>query len=617
MKTFKLVQPLLTAICLLLATEVRAEPAKIKALIIDGQNNHKWAETTPLLKLILENSGVFTVDVSTTPPKMSKEPQLPPNATEEQKAAHAEAVKVFHAGDDQRAADSVARWAMWRPRFSDYGVIIGNYNGEAWPEEVRQALVDYVKSGGGYVSYHAADNAFADWADYNEMIGLGGWGGRTAKAGPYLHLRDGAWAKEQKLGACGGHGPQAEFLVETFAPDHPIMKGLPPKWMHAKDELYHSLRGPAENLSVLGSALSGVTHEEEPMLMAIRFGKGRVFHTTLGHYVEALDGLGFQVTFSRGAEWAATGNVTQPAPAPGVLSEGPTATLRPLKPVPAAISATDWQPLLDAHLTNWEKFLGIPRLSITGLPPGTYQGNDYHNGTPLGLNNDPKNVFTVRVVDGEPVLHITGEIYGCITTLNTFSNYHFHAQFRWGQKKWPPREHIARDSGVLYHSTGPHGAFWNVWKSCIEFQVCEGEIGKLYALAGTAGTVAEEFKTFWSATNSTRINPRAAGTVAEEFKSSSGPDYHENPTGEWNDLEIYTLDDSAVHLLNGQVVNVLTHLTRRNQGNTVALVAGQIQIQSEGAEVEYRRIETQPITNFPADFKKYFSANNTAPPKSH
>jgi uncharacterized protein len=210
-------------------------------------------------------------------------------------------------------------------------VIISNYNGEAWPKETYDALIQYVRNGGGFVSYHAADNAFGNLADYNEMIGLGGWGGRNAKSGPYLRLRDGEWKPVEATGPCGGHGPQAEFIIETFAPEHPIMKGLPARWMHAKDELYHSLRGPAKNLSVLGHALSEQTKEQEPMLMAISYGKGRVFHTTLGHYVEALDGLGFQVTFARGSEWAATGKVTQPAPQPNELSAGPTATLRPLK----------------------------------------------------------------------------------------------------------------------------------------------------------------------------------------------------------------------------------------------------------------------------------------------
>jgi type 1 glutamine amidotransferase len=316
----------------LVTTGAGAEPAKIKCLIIDGQNNHKWQETTPVLKAILEHSGVFSVDVSTSPSAGAKPPRLPKNAKPEQQAAHAAALAKFN--KDAGRAAGAPDWAKWQPRFSDYGVIVSNYNGEAWPKDLHDALIAYVKNGGGFVSYHAADNAFGNQADYNEMIGLGGWGGRNAQSGPYLRLRDGEWKPLDGPGPCGGHGPQTEFIIETFAPDHPIMQGLPPKWMHAKDELYHSLRGPAKNLSVLGHALSEQTKEQEPMLMAISYGKGRVFHTTLGHYLEALDGLGFQVTLTRGAEWAATGKVTQPAPKPGELSAGPKATLRPLKPAP-------------------------------------------------------------------------------------------------------------------------------------------------------------------------------------------------------------------------------------------------------------------------------------------
>jgi len=111
--------------------------------------------------------------------------------------------------------------------------------------------------------------------------------------------------------------------------DHPILRGLPAKWMHAKDELYHGLRGPAENVTVLASALSDKTNEHEPMLMVIPYGQGRVFHTTLGHAVDAVNGLGFQVTFARGAEWAATGQVTLPAPAAALSAT--SAALRPVQ----------------------------------------------------------------------------------------------------------------------------------------------------------------------------------------------------------------------------------------------------------------------------------------------
>ena len=121
------------------------------------------------------------------------------------------------------------------------------------------------------------------------------------------------------VSVASGHGAQHEFLVETRA-DHPILRGLPEKWLHAKDELYHRLRGPAENVTVLASAVSDKTNEQEPMLMVIPFGQGRVFHTARGHAIAAVNGLGFQVTFAPGVEWSATGHVTLPSPQSGERS---------------------------------------------------------------------------------------------------------------------------------------------------------------------------------------------------------------------------------------------------------------------------------------------------------
>ncbi|MBL9189721.1 MAG: ThuA domain-containing protein [Opitutaceae bacterium] len=321
-----------TALTFLAASAIAiAAPDKLKVLIVDGQNNHQWAVTTPLLKKILEDTGRFSVDVSTTPPAKPNAPKMAKGATPAQKAAHEENLKKFPAAEAAHKATAPAQWAKWRPKFSAYAVVVSNYNGESWPAEVRDAFTAFVRGGGGFVSYHAANNAFPDWPDYNAMIGLGGWGGRDEKSGPYLRLRQGAWIKDLTAGRGGSHGPQHEFLVETRA-DHPITRGLPAKWMHAKDELYDSLRGPADNVTVLASALSDKSKEHEPMLMVIPFGKGRVFHTALGHAVEAVNGLGFQLTFARGVEWAATGQVTLPAPAAGALSTTSPATVRAVKP---------------------------------------------------------------------------------------------------------------------------------------------------------------------------------------------------------------------------------------------------------------------------------------------
>jgi type 1 glutamine amidotransferase len=267
------------SLALVFAAEPAAPaPGSIKVLIVDGQNNHAWKVTTPLLKKILEDAKIFAVDVATSPPK----------------------------GGDM---------ASFKPKFSDYQVVISNYNGEMWSKETRAAFNDFVRNGGGFVSVHAANNAFTGWLEYNEMIGLGGWGGRNEKSGPYVRVKDGKVVRDESKGSGGSHGRQHAFLIEHLDTEHPITKGLPAKWMHAQDELYDRLRGPAKNLTVLAYAHAkketGGSGENEPLLMTVNYGKGRVFHTALGHGVEGIKCVGFIVTLQRGTEWAATGKVTQ------------------------------------------------------------------------------------------------------------------------------------------------------------------------------------------------------------------------------------------------------------------------------------------------------------------
>jgi uncharacterized protein len=270
------------ALFLLLLIAMSVSAAPIKVLLIDGQNNHQWKVTSPEVKKILEETRLFTVEVSTTPDK----------------------------GGD---------FSAWQPKFAEYAAVVSNYNGELWPEPVCTAFEGYVRGGGGFVPVHAANNSFPEWLEYNRMIGVGGWGGRSEKSGPYLRLRTGRWMTDVTPGRGGSHGKQHEFVVTTRDPEHPVTKGLPPKWKHRQDELYDRLRGPAENVTVLGSAFSdpatGGSGEEEPLLMAIPYGKGRVFHTALGHGMEAIQCVGFAVTLQRGTEWAATGKVTQKVPA--------------------------------------------------------------------------------------------------------------------------------------------------------------------------------------------------------------------------------------------------------------------------------------------------------------
>ena len=256
-----------------------AEP--ISALIVDGQNNHAvWPTTTKMMKRYLEETKLFTVDVATAAPE----------------------------GTDPN----------FKPDFSRYAVVISNFGhgAAAWPKETQKAFEAFVSGGGGFVVVHAADNAFPEWPAYNEMIGLGGWGGRTEKDGPYVYVnKEGEVVRDETPGNGGNHGAQWEFPVIVRDAEHPITKGMPAEWLHAKDELYDQLRGPARNMKILATAESTVTGRNEPMIFTIDYGKGRVFHTPMGHAEYSVECAGFITTLQRGTEWAATGKVTIPIPA--------------------------------------------------------------------------------------------------------------------------------------------------------------------------------------------------------------------------------------------------------------------------------------------------------------
>jgi type 1 glutamine amidotransferase len=198
-------------------------------------------------------------------------------------------------------------------------VVVSNYNGAPWPEETRTAFVDYVKGGGGFVVVHAANNAFGKWREYNDMIGIGGWDGRNEQSGPYVYLDDaGKVVRDTSAGGGGHHGPQHPFQIIIRDTDHPITRGLPREWMHVNDELYDKLRGPGDNMHILATAFAdpkkGGSGHHEPMLMTLDYGKGRVFHTPMGHGNDSQECVGFITTLQRGAEWAATGKVTQKVP---------------------------------------------------------------------------------------------------------------------------------------------------------------------------------------------------------------------------------------------------------------------------------------------------------------
>lgn len=277
--------PLIITLAALCSAHKLYAADKVRVLLLDGpQHYHDYQKTTPVLKRILESSGRFTVTLS-------------------------------------RSSKESIKAGTYKPDFDQYDVVVMNegFGAMNWPKQTQKAFEAYMKQGGGLVSYHAANNAWPQWAEYNKMTGLGGWAGRNEKSGPYLYINDkGEVVRDTSKGTGGSHGPQHEYEVVVREKEHPIMKGLPPVFLHGPDELYDRLRGPAENVTILATAYSAKeqkgTGRHEPALMTINYGKGRVFHTILGHAVKHIKEGSFITTFQRGTEWAATGKVTIPVP---------------------------------------------------------------------------------------------------------------------------------------------------------------------------------------------------------------------------------------------------------------------------------------------------------------
>lgn len=179
-----------------------------------------------------------------------------------------------------------------------------------------------------------------------------------------------------------------------------------------------------------------------------------------------------------------------------------------------------------------------------------------------GVNADPDSVFVVQ----NGILHISGEEFGYIATKDAFKDFHLIAEFKWGQAKYPPRENEKRDSGILYFI--PIDVPEKIWPKSVEFQIQEGDVGD-----------------FWLIDSAT-IEVNGKRTVPTDYLRVEKERDNEYPNGEWNTVEIISQDGELSHKVNDKVVN---------RGSFPNINEGRILIQSEGAEIYYRKIEIKRL----------------------
>jgi hypothetical protein len=279
----------------------------------------------------------------------------------------------------------------------------------------------------------------------------------------------------------------------------------------------------------------------------------------------------------------------------------------------------DWTSLFNGKdLSGWDTWLGRPigtdyglnlvrdYVKVSKLPQeqqqelvGQLAALSKSLTDPVGLNRDPLNVYTVVQADKQPAIRISGAIFGAITSQQEYENYHLKLEFKWGKKRWPPREDAVRDSGLLYHCVGPHGAAGTFWMKSQELQIQEKDCGDYWSVAGAVVDVEAESKGgLVYKKGAPKVTVPGKGTGARIIKS---PD-NEKPTGQWNTIELLAVGGTSVHVVNSKVVMVLTNSRHLVEGKETPLTRGKIQIQSEGAEVFYRNIAVRPLSVIPAKY---------------
>ena len=245
-------------------------------------------------------------------------------------------------------------------------------------------------------------------------------------------------------------------------------------------------------------------------------------------------------------------------------------------------------------LTGWDVYIGPAYDTIAKK----------FTGAPLDLNVDPLKVFSVVTEDGKPAIRVSGERFGGISTVSSYKNYHLRFEFKWGKLKWHPKRNEKRDSGLLYHAVGEHGADGGFWMRSQEFQIQEGDCGDYWGVAGGVAdvpAVKTGDKKFVYTPGSPLLSFSEHGPNGRNC--TKNPDA-EKASGQWNVIDLYCFGDTSIHVVNDQVTMILFNSRQSEGGKEVPLTGGKIQLQSEGAELFYRNLVVEDIKSLP---KKLFN----------
>ena len=262
--------------------------------------------------------------------------------------------------------------------------------------------------------------------------------------------------------------------------------------------------------------------------------------------------------------------------------------------------------LLDKELSQWDIYLSYAYSEgYNGEVPKNAEGNDL---SPIGLNKEGYDVFTVIEEDGSPVLRVSGEYYGCAVSKQEYENYHLSLKVKWGDIKWHPRKNLLKDSGILYHSIGPHGAeYWRSWMLSQEFQVMQGHMGDFWNQANSAIDIRAYIPEFIMNPVADKSQDFLAMGEGEEVQGYCMRSANfEKPHGEWNTLELICFENKSIHIVNGEVVMILQNSRHVEDGKKVPMEKGKIQLQSEAAELFYKDIVIKKLNTLPEIYEQYY-----------